>query len=710
MSNPFPACPDTTITLTVSNASDYILTHWSNGNTGASTDVFAAGLYTAEGTDINGCKAKGEFSVYELPDFCGFICGCYDDCIPQGETYTFPAGVSGSYAVWEWQELIGSTWTTISSGTGIVPDFTTMVPGTHTIRLYLETPNGCGAYSCETNLNLVTCDSEDCETSFSIEQVECGVDEAGYVNYAFSLDLSFADFGPTCSAGYQVYITSPFGTISTASTTIGLAAGSHTINGNWNTNMPYFPAGVACFDVEILNPCGKTVCTGRVCFDNPECGNNDRPCSITDSTFSNVRCRVTDAGEVVYDFDLNIGFNAFGTPCQAYDLAVIPTFGSVLMDMTSLTPGAQTISGTWFTDLTYYAGGEHCFDIQLTNPCDETTCTATSCWFFKVCGEQDASCETSAEMKNVACKIGEKGNVLYYFDLAVDFNAFGTGCEDYDILITPPSGTITTSSITTNLTAGTYTISGYWDTNLSYYDDPETCFSIQVVNNCDQSVCALRSCFETPICGTKPEPCEGKISMQKIGCKENFATNATYEFSLLIDVVPFGKDCKDYNFTIATPSGSIVAISSLSLVSGTNIITGLWDTGLSSYNSQEVCFVVTITNACDLTACTNRVCFEVERCEGLISDTRDLFKSSNELMTYPNPVLNQLNIQFPSTDHYEVSIINACGQVVTHYALSAAKKSSYLFDVNNLPYGVYLIKCIGEKATYSKTLIIGQKE
>lgn len=707
VSNPFPACPDTTISLSVANSSDYIFIHWSNGSTGTPTNVFSAGLYTAEGTDINGCKSKGEFSVYELPDFCGYICGCFDDCIPQGESYSFPSGVTGSYALWEWQQLIGSNWTTVSSGSGIVPDFTTTTPGTHTIRLYLKNPNGCDAYSCETNLNLVACDNKECETSFEMKQIKCKIDREGNVNYGFSLNLNFADFGPICDGGYQVNITSPFGTLTTTSTTSGLAAGNHTIEGNWNTGINYFPAGVACFDIEILNPCGKTVCTGRVCFKTPECGIKETPCSITDSTFSKVRCRTTEKGEIVYDFDLNIGFNAFGTPCESYNLAVNTSFGTVVMNNTSLTPGSHTISGTWYTGLTNYAGGQNCFEILLTNTCDKTTCLTTSCELFKGCGNQTEPCKASYDIEKVDCKIDRNGHVLYYFDLTVDFNDFGERCRDYEIVITPPSGTITTSTVTTNLTAGTHTISGYWNTNLTYYNEPATCFNVQVINKCDKSVCESKVCFKTPSCGTKPEPCKGEIKMEKIECIEGYSPTASYKFALVLDFIPFGKDCERYDITISTPSGNVVSLSSTTIVSGMNTITGIWDTGLASFNSQEVCFTVTITNACDFTSCAQPVCFKVKDCKGLASGTKDLFEMSQQLMTYPNPVLNQLNVQFPVSDKYDVSIINARGQVVRHYALSAEKETSYLFDVNNLSYGVYLIKCIGEKGTYSKTLLIG---
>ncbi len=574
--------------------------------------------------------------------------------------------------------------------------------------MYLTPANGCSAYSCETNLNLTICNDEGCEVSSFMKNIECDTDAIGNVVYGFNLDVSFADFGKQCDQGYQINITPPFGGVIVSSVTTGLNSGNNILSGKWATDVPYFPTGVVCFDVEIVNLCDQSVCTFKVCFDVPECGEvSNVPCHITDSTFSNVTCRTTDDGEVVYDFDLNLAFNAFGTPCDSYRLLVSSDFGTIDMGTFVVTPGSQVVSGTWYTGLNYYAGGENCFDIQVTNGCDGTSCTVTNCWFFKECGENDKPCLNSALVEDINCKIGEDGSVLYYFNLVFDFNAFGDDCNDYDVLITSPSGVI--SATGTTVSVGSNAISGYWNTGVSYYNQTETCFKVQIVNNCDQSVCEFETCFETEPCGTRPLPCEGKVLMKKVSCKEPYTSSAVYEFSLEIDVVSFGADCEDYNYSIVTPSGTIVALSAGSLVNGTNTITGLWDTGDMSYSSQEVCFTVLITNACDHTTCSNKVCFEVLDCKGVISNVT-AFDATKLLSTYPNPVLEQLNVQFPITDKYDVSIVNTQGQVVRHYTLVADMDISYVFDLNGFTDGVYLIKCIGEKGTYTKTILVRKND
>jgi hypothetical protein len=433
-----------------------------------------SGLISAQGIDSNGCKNTGLFSIPELPDFCGFMCGCYQDCIEQGQTYSFPAGVSGSYALWHWEEYISGSWTVVTSGSGVVPDYTTSTPGTHPLRLYVENYAGCGDYSCETDLTLTQC--------------------------------------------------------------------------------------------------------------------------------------------------------------------------------------------------------------------------------------PDKGCEVGHAIKDIACKQGSDGDVIYTFNLALNFATFGEPCEKYEITITPPFGSMTGSP--TTVPAGSHVLAAQWNTGMSYYPGGVVCFDVQILNTCDSSICTFKTCMETEPCGNEIKPCEGEIVMAEISCKASFNTTAVYYFSMSIEVVPFGDPCDEYLLTIATPSGSISTLSTTTVYAGSNTVTGLWDTGVTSFSAQEVCFTVTLTNGCNQRDyCDQEICFEVPDCKAGVNGTGTSY-SSDAISIFPNPAQDQVNIQFPSQGKYDISILNTRGETVRHYTLGANAFTSYPFDVRELPDGVYIIRCVGNDFTSSKTIIL----
>lgn len=474
-----PACPDTTLELTVSNAGLFTHFAWSTGATGPSVFVTHSGTYQVEGTDTNGCKTSSQYAIPEMPDFCGFMCGCYSDCIDQGDTYSFPAGVYGSFTYWAWEEYIGGSWTVVASGSGVVPDYTTTSAGVHSIRLYVENAFGCGDYSCETDLTLEWCPHTDCE--------------------------------------------------------------------------------------------------------------------------------------------INAG------------------------------------------------------------------------------------------IKDVACKITIKDEVLYTFNLSMGFAAFGEQCDQYQVTVDAPFGTISGFPVMT--TSGTFVFPGTWNTHMSYYPGGVVCFDIEVLNTCDSSLCVYEACFQVDPCGIESEPCEGKIGMLEVSCKASFEVNATYYFELAVNVVPFGDPCGVYYLDITTPSGSISAISTVTLAPGSNTITGLWDTGLPSFGPDVACFTVKITNGCgdEVNFCESEICFEVPQCAGGITSTGELIVDANSVSIYPNPANDAIHVQLAVAGDYEISIVNARGMIVNRYAVAADGYGSQQIDTHDLPDGAYMIQCIGQETTVSKMLLIQHK-
>lgn len=266
--NPSPACPNNPVQLTVTNPGIFSSISWSTGDVSTSTFANSSGVYYAEGTDVNGCKSYNSVNVYELPDFCEFMCGCYEDCIEPGSTYNFP-GISGSYAVWRWERFDGINWNTVSTGSGTVPDYVANTVGVHTIRLYIRTYNGCEGYSCETDLTLTTC-SEPCEGDIKMEDIRCKVSSDGTVYYDFTMYIDFAGIGKECDL-FSYAIVPPTGSIINPNPQY-IYPGSNHIQGLWNTNLFYVQGGQVCFDVIITNECDLSTCTFTVCFEVDPCG------------------------------------------------------------------------------------------------------------------------------------------------------------------------------------------------------------------------------------------------------------------------------------------------------------------------------------------------------------------------------------------------------------------------------------------------------
>jgi len=272
-SNPSPACPDNPVTLSVTNPQDYQSISWSNGTVGTSTITNMSGLYSAEVTDTNGCKNSAVIPVHEMPDFCGFMCGCYSECIEVGDTFRFP-GIQGEYASWRWERLDGTQWGVVSSGSGAVDDYIVTTSTSETIRLVVVTLNGCKDVSCEVDLDISICIPKCKDARAFMRDIKCGGSGKEDAIYDFSLGISFNHFGTQCKE-YEVTIVPPFGSITTSPSPQILFPGTHYINGIWDPNMTYFSGGEVCFDVIVENLCDSTSCIMTTCFKVDACGNKE---------------------------------------------------------------------------------------------------------------------------------------------------------------------------------------------------------------------------------------------------------------------------------------------------------------------------------------------------------------------------------------------------------------------------------------------------
>ncbi|MBL4709209.1 MAG: PKD domain-containing protein [Flavobacteriales bacterium] len=281
--NPTPACPDSPVLLTATNAAAFNYVTWSTGDVSPTTYANTSGVYYAVGTDANGCSNYSSTNVFELPDFCSFMCGCYSDCIDQSGTYNFP-GILGNFAQWRWEQFIGGSWVPGLSGTGTVSDFVATGPGTYTIRLYVKTYDGCDGYSCETDLTLVPCNSEPCEGKAYMKYIKCYEDSDLGASYRFDLVVDFAAFGAPCNK-FTYTIVPPSGSIPPGYLNPAPYINPYgdNITGVWNTGVSYFPGGVICFDIIITNECDSSTCMFTVCFDVEPCGKPDAQGDIPNS-------------------------------------------------------------------------------------------------------------------------------------------------------------------------------------------------------------------------------------------------------------------------------------------------------------------------------------------------------------------------------------------------------------------------------------------
>jgi hypothetical protein len=391
--NPTPACPNNPVQLTVTNPGIFNSIAWSTGDVSTSTFANNSGVYYAVGTDVNGCSNYNNVDVYELPDFCGFMCGCYSDCIEPGGSYNFP-GILGNYQSWRWERFDGVSWNPVSTGSGAVLDYVATTSGVHTLRLFVRTYNGCEGYSCETDLTLTKC-AKPCEGRGKMKDINCKIDDDGTVYYDFNMDISFGGFGDDCDK-YSYNIITPSGSVVSQSPQF-ITPGSNNISGLWNTNVTYYPGGQVCFEIEIMNVCDSTVCSMEVCFDVEKCG---RMCE-GEINMETVDCNINSDGTVSYDFIAYAIFNPFGDHCKKFTYNIISPSGNVVNQSPQyLNPGGTHINGTWNTGVQYYPGGIVCFQVEIMNECDSTTCIMELCFEVDRCGDPDLSISRSKSSDN----------------------------------------------------------------------------------------------------------------------------------------------------------------------------------------------------------------------------------------------------------------------------------------------------------------------
>lgn len=86
----------------------------------------------------------------------------------------------------------------------------------------------------------------------------------------------------------------------------------------------------------------------------------------------------------------------------------------------------------------------------------------------------------------------------------------------------------------------------------------------------------------------------------------------------------------------------------------------------------------------------------------------DLKFDENEIVVYPNPVRDQLNIKFHNTNQAIVSLtmFDTSGRTVLHKTEISGNKIDYQVDISNLNNGLYLLKINSVEKTITKRIVL----
>ena len=143
-------CAGTPSTLTVSPVEPDVAYTWSNGMTGTSITVSAAGTYTAYGTNtITGCSSSASAVINPQPDLCYVPAGCYEVCDPY--EVCGPDGM----ATYQWNmngmPILGETMQCL----------TVTQSGSYNLTAFND--YGCFTTSDSLYLMVINCDPDPCE-------------------------------------------------------------------------------------------------------------------------------------------------------------------------------------------------------------------------------------------------------------------------------------------------------------------------------------------------------------------------------------------------------------------------------------------------------------------------------------------------------------------------------------------------------------------
>ncbi len=163
------ACEGTGSLLEVVNFDPSLVYTWSNGATGPTTLVFAAGTYTVIATDpVSGCVGTDQVTINPLPDLCIVPVGCYESCAP--DTLYAPLPPAGTTYSYSWSK----DGVFLSNDQFII----TSMSGVYNVTVKND-QTGCTDTSGDLYLEIIDCpeptDCDDLETR--LPSVATGIDD-----------------------------------------------------------------------------------------------------------------------------------------------------------------------------------------------------------------------------------------------------------------------------------------------------------------------------------------------------------------------------------------------------------------------------------------------------------------------------------------------------------------------------------------------------
>jgi len=365
---PAPPCEDQAVLLSVNPIGNYI--NWSTGQSNATIQVVASGIYQATLTNAAGCTASSSVQVLDNPYLDWFTTGCYEFC----DTADVVIPGSGSIPFYKWEWLIDNVVVQFG-GSSPVPDW--IIPafsmtGIHIFSVHLEVQNpSFPGQICSLNTPSLEITFKNCpchaQPKIKLYCVTPQVNDGlGPHIYHFIID---PDVQIPCTATAQVQVTSLDGGVTLLPSTIQPLS----LEGFIQTS--FSAQSQICFNLDITDPNEPACnCLFNLCHKLPEClYPND--CEAV-ASIVNVVCVGINNGHPVYSFDYQVTFPGTSYPLfvnfNAVTQGILGGLNSVMVNG----PGTFVWSGT-IEDFDISDG--FCIEMSVYDFNSHTICTERAC-------------------------------------------------------------------------------------------------------------------------------------------------------------------------------------------------------------------------------------------------------------------------------------------------------------------------------------------
>lgn len=442
-----------------STSSNIMAQYWNTGATTNSISVMNAGVYVFTVVDSNACRNAASKTIHPLPDFCGFVSGCYEICDSVKQLVWYAPKGNAAYQ-WYYN---GNPIPWATNDTIHIPLYQS---GTYTVML--TNAFGCSKMSPAVNIKFVSCGK--CISDVEIK-IECGpVNSVGYQTYSVTMQINNG-----LAAGAGVSISSAQGSISGLSPSI-LALGMNTVTFNF-TDVPPVDSK-ACFNIVIYHK--NTKCDTIICVELPPCNENcEKSIKI-----KSIECAGYDAsGNPMY----YICADVFWGGSNGSQLSINNASGSFVPNPLTVNNGTQTLCFT-YTDLPPTTSFTT-FYFSFFDPNTNKVCRDSVKVQYKPCPKE---CNFGIYGICVHCKDITTVGPLYNIELTIN-NTVGAGAT---VSILPISEGVFGTPSPATVPAGISTI------NVPFTDlgvrDSIICFRVLLTLNgksCWQDVCVY-----LPVC------------------------------------------------------------------------------------------------------------------------------------------------------------------------------------------------------------------